>query len=141
MQARPDFRWIAIALWMLMVAGVARATETPATDATPEGPRVARTVICSQVQDHEPVDDLAIVPADTSRVYCWTDVRNASGEVLEHVWIHDGVTRARVRIHVGSDRWRCYSSKRLLPSWKGPWQVKISTADGQVLDSAEFTVQ
>lgn len=141
MKARPDSRWIVFGLWMLMTAGAARATETPATDESPDGPRVARAVICSGVQDHEPVDDLSVVPADTSRVYCWTDVRNARGQVLEHVWIHDGVTRARVRITVGSDRWRCYSSKQMLPSWKGPWQVKVSTADGQVLATAEFTVQ
>jgi Protein of unknown function (DUF2914) len=102
---------------------------------------VARAVITSGVVDRAPRDELKVVSADADRVYCWTDVRGASGQTLVHAWIHEGSTKARVRIRARADRWRCYSSKQLLSSWIGEWQVKVFTEDGRVLATAEFTVQ
>jgi Protein of unknown function (DUF2914) len=141
---RVDLR-TGVSLAVLTAAAVAgSATVSWAQDEEPSAPvevSVARAVITSGVVDREPKDELKIVSTDVDRVYCWTDVRGASGQTLVHAWIHEGSTKARVGIRARADRWRCYSSKQLLPSWTGEWQVKVFTEDGRVLATAEFTVQ
>ncbi len=106
-----------------------------------DGIRVAEAVITTSVVDRQPTDRLEVVAAGTEQVACWTDLRNAAGQTVIHAWIHDGQTRARVRIEARADRWRCYSTKRLLPGWTGEWEVKILTEDGRVLATVPFTVR
>jgi hypothetical protein len=72
--------------------------------------------------------------------YCFTQIAGASGKTIIHAWIHEGTTRARVELKIGSPMWRTYSSKQLLPGWTGDWQVKILTADGAVLQTIDFRV-
>lgn len=80
-------------------------------------------------------------PAATEKVFCLTRIRGleAPGTVT-HAWYHEGRTLARVDLPVGSADWRTWSSKRLLPSWTGHWEVKVLDASGKVLATAGFDV-
>ena len=127
------------ALAAVMVSG-ARAQETGAASVE-AGPRVESVVITREVIDREPVDELQEIPASTEQIFCWTDVRGAAGQTLVHAWLHEGRTRARVEFRVGGDRWRAWTSKRLLPEWTGAWEVKVLTESGRVLATAEFEVR
>ena len=69
-------------------------------------------------------------------------MRNVSApDTVTHVWYHEGKTMARVDLNIGSADWRTWSSKRILPSWTGSWEVKVLDADGMVLASAGFVVE
>ena len=60
---------------------------------------------------------------------------------MTHAWYHEGETRARVDLPVGSLSWRTWSSKRILPSWTGRWEVKVLDAEGTVLGAAAFEIR
>lgn len=102
---------------------------------------VAEAVICTAVEEREPIGAAASFPAGTGRLYCFTDLRGAEGQTVIHAWIHEGTTRARVELTARADRWRTWSSKQILPEWTGAWEVKVLTAEGAVLHTVSFTVE
>jgi len=78
--------------------------------------------------------------SDVGHLTCFTKIKGGEGTEVVHAWIHEGHTRARVTLKIGSDSWRTWSTKRILRSWTGRWEVKIMTPDGVVLKSVPFTV-
>jgi hypothetical protein len=79
--------------------------------------------------------------AEAGQVYCLTRIRNLDvPATVTHVWYHEGKTMARVDLTIGSSDWRTWSSKRILPEWKGAWEVKVLDANGVVLGSGGFAV-
>jgi hypothetical protein len=79
---------------------------------------------------------------DVDKVWCLTRVEGLTAPTtVTHAWYQEGETRARVDLPVGSANWRTWSSKRILPSWTGRWEVKVLDAEGTVLGSASFEIQ
>ena len=79
--------------------------------------------------------------AEAGQIFCLTRVINAAAPTtVTHVWYHEGKTMAKVDLNVGSADWRTWSSKRLLPTWTGNWEVKVLDANGMVLGSRGFVV-
>ena len=52
---------------------------------------------------------------------------------MTHRWIYFGDVMAEVSFYVGGDRWRVWSSKNLLPEWRGDWNVVVLDDAGNVL--------
>ncbi len=102
---------------------------------------VARAVFSSDVIDREPIDDLGKVVyvkyGDIQRVYFFTDLRDMSGSQVSHRWKLDGDVMAEVSFEVGGDRWRVWSSKRLMPGFDGTWTAEV-VQDGKVIDSRSY---
>ena len=44
-----------------------------------------------------------------------------------------GDVMAEVSFNVGGDRWRVWSSKTLVPEWRGDWNVIVVDEAGNVL--------
>jgi hypothetical protein len=126
---------LAVAVPLSLGPQPAQAEAEPAS-----GPRIAASAICLGVEDHEPVAPADSFAVDVERLYCWTRVEDGAGESVVHAWIHEGTTRARVELSVGSPSWRTYSTKGLLPGWTGKWEVKVMTTDGVVLETIPFVV-
>jgi hypothetical protein len=114
--------------------------ETPAPSAEGGGIAVQDMAVCLRVEDRQPVGQAESFPADVGQLSCFSRIVGGEGSTVVHAWIHEGTTRARVELEVGSDSWRTWSTKTILPSWTGSWEVKIMTPDGQVLGSVPFTV-
>lgn len=110
------------------------------TAALAEG-TVARAQFASEVLDREPIDELADVIkveyGEIQRVYFYTDLRDMQGSQVIHLWKLDGEVQAEVPFDIGGDRWRVWSSKRLMPGFDGTWSVDI-VKDGIVLESRSF---
>ncbi|MEX0900697.1 MAG: DUF2914 domain-containing protein [Gammaproteobacteria bacterium] len=104
------------------------------------GPAVARAQFTSAVVDREPVDDLPAASVGDGRVRFFTELRGLEGREVVHRWEYRGQVMAEVLIPVGADRWRAWSSKRLLPAWTGIWQVSVVT-DGEVLGTWTLNVE
>jgi len=126
---------------LALVAFTAASTKAQDAAPAPESPSVAEAAVCTAVEDRAPVGAAESFPAGTEQLVCFTDLRDAAGQTIVHTWIHEGTTRARVELEVGGDRWRTWSSKKLLPEWTGSWQVKVMTANGAVLETLDFTVE
>jgi cytoskeleton protein RodZ len=88
------------------------------------------------------VEDRALVGArdrfaEGTQAWFWTLVEGgASGDRIEHVWLHEGVEAARIGLDIGGARWRTQSAKTLRSS--GNWAVEARDANGRVLARTEF---
>lgn len=93
------------------------------------------------VQDREPVWRSEVFEESVGIVYCWTRVIGVTDSTtITHTWVYDTTEMARVPLRVGSPSWRTWSFKTI-PSWaKGEWTVRLSNAEGVVIDSLRFEV-
>lgn len=121
-----------------LIAVMAAAFAIPAVA---DEPAVARAQFTSAVADREPVDSLDSVSVSIGRVRFFTELHGLEGRAAVHRWEHGGQVRAEVAIPVGADRWRAWSSKRLLPAWTGIWQVSVIADDGAVLGTWTLEVE
>ncbi len=120
-------------IMMLLLVGASSAFALTVTEA----------VITTQISNREPVDNVEVYPAQMGKLYCFTRVEGATAEetAVEHVWSYEGREMARVTLPVRSARWRTYSSKKILPEWKGNWQVKVVDLAGNELARVPFKVE
>lgn len=89
-----------------------------------------------------PVDTTTAFAASVEKVICFTRIEGAESPTqITHAWYHEGQMKAQVKLQVGSPNWRTYSSKRMLPTWTGQWEVKVLDTSGTILATAAFTVQ
>ena len=92
-----------------------------------------RAYFTSGVAEREPVDRIDQIDATRSRVYYFTEFRGLAGRTIAHRWEYNGRLMAEVRHRIGAERWRAWSSKRLLPQWEGEWSVSVVDEEGDVL--------
>ncbi|WP_459863177.1 DUF2914 domain-containing protein [Endothiovibrio diazotrophicus] len=131
----------AVALLLAAVVGGAAAQEVtqggsvaPPDDGAEEGPRhLIRAQFTSAMKGREPVDRIDQIESDRRRVYYFTEFRDLAGRTLAHRWEYQGRLMAEVRQRIDANRWRAWSSKRLLPQWEGEWQVSVVDEEGDVL--------
>ncbi|SBS25678.1 hypothetical protein MAQ5080_00332 [Marinomonas aquimarina] len=113
---------------------------TSAPIAMAEG-TVARALFASEVLDREPIDELGDVIkveyGEIQRVYFFTDLRDMDGSQIAHVWKLNGQVEVEIPFDIGGDRWRVWSSKRLMPGFDGKWSVDV-VKNGEVLESRSF---
>jgi len=106
---------------------------------------VARSQLTSAVRGREPVDQLSspvkLGDSGGRTLYYFTELKGLSGETVFHRWEHDGQTMVTLRIEIGGDRWRAYSSKTIPASQRGDWRVVVANAQGDVLASAKFVAE
>lgn len=101
---------------------------------------VNRAVITSAIENREPVDALTQVSTETDKVYFFTEVLNKANTYITHRWLLNGKLEVEVVLKIGSDRWRTYSSKNLVPEFhSGNWQVEVLDEQNNLLASAVFS--
>jgi hypothetical protein len=102
----------------------------------------ADAVITTMVSERAPVDRVEVYPAQQGTLYCFTRIEGAIGETsVDHVWLYQGKEMARVTLPVRSAKWRTYSSKKIVPEWKGEWEVRVVDPADNELTSARFRVE
>ena len=140
-----SIRILTVTVLLVMSLGVVPATAQDAADAAPAiEPAVAEIGVGTGFdrETRSLVGEATVFPAGTATIYCRTRITGAvEPTTVTHVWYHEGRTLARVELAVGSSDWRTYSSKRLLATWTGRWEVKVLDAAGTVLDGVSFTVE
>lgn len=103
---------------------------------------VSEAVITTMVSERAPIDTVDVYPAQTGKLYCFTKIEGAVGDTsIDHVWLYQGKEMARITLAVRSAKWRTYSSKNIVPEWKGEWQVQIVDASGNELTAVSFRVE
>jgi hypothetical protein len=137
-------------------AGSPAAAETP----RPAGPRAAapvtttngsprRTASRATLQVSESgvgtaVRDQRLVGrgdrfAEGTQVAFWTRVvGGAAGDVVRHVWFHEGRAVMRAELAIGSANWRTFSRRVLPEGATGGWMVEARGPDGGLLARQEF---
>lgn len=98
-------------------------------------PMVSRAQFTSAVLDREPTDELSAISPGAENVFFFTELRNMEGTTVTHRWSLNGAVMAEVSFNVRASRWRIYSSKTLLPEWRGDWVVDVVDENGTVLET------
>ena len=81
-------------------------------------------------------------PPDVGQVYFFTQILGAAEPSdIVHVWIYDGREVAIVPLVVNGPSWRTWSSKRILPEWRGDWTVEVRDSASRVLLSATCRIE
>jgi hypothetical protein len=106
-------------------------------------PRVERFVLTNGVENREPLAGIeAIRPdpgnSDMVTVYAFSEVSGLRGQTLRYRWLHNGKAVATVKVGVGGNSWRSYSSKFVTSAMTGNWRVELLGGDNQVLAFREF---
>ena len=114
-----------------------------AQQATAAGPFTeVETAVCAAVEERQPVGEAESFSPDVGQVFFWTKCVGAvDTTVIQHVWTREGETIATVDLPVRSSSWRTWSSKQILPSWTGNWEVRVLDADGNILKAVSFRIE
>lgn len=141
-------RWYltVFALFSLVVAPrlplQAEALDPPADEAKPAALVINDGVIATSVENRLPLGTGEQFPAGVGRLYCFTTVSGAQSHTsISHTWYYQEKKMAEVVLPVRSANWRTWSSKMILPAWKGDWRVAVTDEDGILLKTIIFTVE
>ena len=72
------------------------------------------------------------------KLYFYTDLQGHAGDTLIYSWYRNDKRVAKIRIPVGSDRWRSHASKNLSANMRGDWKVVVTDRKSNTLATAEF---
>lgn len=100
---------------------------------------VARAQFTTDVIDREPVDKIEQLDSSVNQVRYFSELRDLNGQTVTHQWVYNDQVMFEKSFTPGGDRWRVWSSKTLQPGWSGIWYVHTLDADGNRLNSSNFT--
>ncbi|MDH4157013.1 MAG: DUF2914 domain-containing protein [candidate division Zixibacteria bacterium] len=124
-------------------ADTSKPAETPAPEEQqpPAQALTVEAVVCSGVEERMPIDTLTEFNVDAGQVFVWMRITGAADSTSVTVrWSHGETVMAEVELPVKSPSWRTWSSKNVLPSWAGNWDVKILDSEGDILKALSFNV-
>ena len=99
-------------------------------------------VMATAVENRLPHGVANQFPATVGMLYCFTTVGGAEADIsISHTWYYQDKEMAQVVLPVRSMLWRTWSSKTILPEWKGNWKVAVTAEDGTLLETITFTVE
>jgi len=76
--------------------------------------------------------------AKGTKVWVWSSITGAKGEMAKHVWKRDGKQIWEKEFEVKSGRYRTWTRRKM--SKAGSYTVEVTGADGGVIGSASFTI-
>ncbi len=81
------------------------------------------------------------LPSACGKLWCYTIITGASNETfIRHVYYFKGRQVGDVKLDVKFPVFSTFSSKTVLPEWKGEWKVKVIDFDGRVIGEKTFTL-
>jgi hypothetical protein len=103
--------------------------------------KIARTAICRDVVDREPVEVGENFESSVGKLFCFTKIIGAKTPIeVTHAWYFSDTEVARVNLPVRSTSWRTYSSKIILADAVGNWHVDVMGPEGEILETLEFKI-
>jgi hypothetical protein len=115
--------------------------EKRATRAKPNLPMIQKAVICERVENRTPWGIRKAYPSTIGNLYCFTHLAEIpSGGTVYHVWYYGMKEVAKVGLSISPPQWRTWSSKAILPNWKGDWKVEIVSGD-HILTTLAFAIE
>ena len=104
-------------------------------------PTIQQAAICERVEDRAPTGIGEVYPATVEKLYCFTQLKDSPSEgKLYHIWYYGDKEMARVELSLSPPQWRTWSSKIILPDWKGSWRVEVVYGD-HVLKTLAFAIE
>ncbi|MDG6773930.1 DUF2914 domain-containing protein [Thiomicrorhabdus sp. ZW0627] len=101
---------------------------------------VVNPALTTNIIDKEPTETFnAHVPKNIRKLFFFTPIKGAEGNVIYHRWLHKQKVMALIPLTINSNLYRTWSSKRLTSAWQGEWTVEVLDSKKQVLYRHSFT--
>lgn len=103
--------------------------------------QIKKFVLAQSVNNKTPRGDIEKITFDKNNiatVYAFSLVTELVDKTIYYNWQLNGKQIVRVKINIGSDHWRSYSSKFIQPSMHGNWRVTLENKKGKILAVSEF---
>ena len=101
--------------------------------------QVGRALFTVGVDNREPVNIVdSINSSSHTSISFFTELNDMSGQTATHQWTYNNKVMFEKSFEVKSERWRVWTSKTLIPSWKGTWTVNVLDDDRAVLSTKSF---
>lgn len=138
---RTIFVSLSLMFFPLTLALAQDATQPPA-EAMEAVIAIEDWAIAPTIENRSPQSTAQSFPATVGTLYCFTKVVDAREETsITHTWYYQDREMAEVILSVRSPCWRTWSSKKIIPEWRGSWRVEVTAEDGTLLKSIDFTVE
>ena len=105
---------------------------------------ISDAALTQQMQGLEPatvLDNTAELSDEFIKLYFYTDLNGRAGDTLTYTWLRNDKPAAKVRIPVGSDRWRSHASKNINKNMRGDWRVIVTDRKGNTLATSRFKLK
>jgi hypothetical protein len=104
--------------------------------------KVENVVICTSVEDRQPIGADSVFNADIGKLYCFTKLTSQTDTAeISHVWFFGDTQMAKVDLPIRAKAWRTWSSKRILLDWIGDWRIEVQDSEGNVLYEIFFVIK
>lgn len=101
--------------------------------------QVGRALFTVGVDNREPVNIVDSIDSSShTSISFFTELNDMSGQTATHQWTYNDKVMFEKSFEVKSERWRVWTSKTLIPSWKGTWTVNVLDDDRAVLSTKSF---
>ncbi len=131
---------LALAAPAALAQGSLQVTRQPADAAAPF--TIARLVLCTGLENREPVGAAETFPASAGKVYCFIEARDVAAEsTLTVAWKRGGkeISRTELTLKAGA-RWRTHAFKTIA-GMPGAWEVALLDSAGKEIQTASFRVE
>ncbi|PAJ72425.1 hypothetical protein CJF42_21245 [Pseudoalteromonas sp. NBT06-2] len=105
---------------------------------------VTRAVLTTSVENKEPVDVLSSQIFQSSingQLFFFTEINNMQLQVVSHRWFFEDTLMAEVELNIFSEKYRTYSSKKIMTKQNGNWRVELVNAKKNILASKSFHIK
>ncbi len=100
---------------------------------------VSRALFTIGVDNREPVLIVESIDSSSHRsISFYTELNDMSGQTATHQWTFKDKVMFEKSFEVRSERWRVWTSKTLIPDWKGTWTVNVLDDERVVVSSKSF---
>lgn len=125
-------KWLVFFLFAIWLIGYAQQSRLT----------VEKLAFSTGVENRTPVGVDSVFASDVGRVYTFTKIVGVEEPTtIFHVYYYNGQEMARIELKIGGTPWRTWSSKTILPEWKGEWKVEIIDEGGNIIKTGKFTIQ
>ena len=100
---------------------------------------VTRSMLTTHMVDGEPGQCRQAAFDDEKKLIFFAEMTDMSGQTIYHEWALDGQTMQRNEFEIKNRRWTTQSSRQFSAEDVGNWQVKVTTAQGEVLRTEYLT--
>lgn len=125
------------------IADAGHPEEMPADTHKVDGMSVAKSVICSGIENREPVGIGTSFSLDVGKVWFYTRIEMPKGKsgTIKHVWKRDGKVISTVELSVKGPSFRTRSYKTITKHMKGNWTVDVVNESGNILQTDSFVIE
>ena len=119
----------------------AQTGDLSATTAGQDQLILGQATLSEIVKNGIPFNSARAFSISLGRIYCFTDfVAVDEKTVIYHNWYYKDQRRATLKLALRPPRWATFSSVKLRDTDRGPWQVEVTTEQGDVLQILRFSV-